>query len=330
MKICVFGAGAIGGHLAARLAKGGADVSVVARGAQLAAIQARGLQVGTPSGVLECRPRASADPRALGVQDVVFVSVKVPAMPSVAAAIAPLLGPQTPVVFVSNGVPWWFFCGFGGAREAARVPETDPGDVIRNAVGLGRTIGSVVYAASEVLEPGVIEVESDDARLVLGEVNDVASDRVKRIAAALEAGGLSAPIAPSIRQEFFAKFLGNAMGGPLCILARSDMATVLAEAAPREAARQAALEVMALSEAYGARIRIDPEQRLARAATLHHKPSILQDLEAGRPMETAVLFDAPLRLAREAGVAMPVFSLLASLARQQANGAGLAPTATAS
>ncbi len=324
MKVCVFGAGAIGGHLAARLAKAGADVSVVARGAQLAAIQARGLRVVTKQGVLESKPRASADPRDLGPQDVVFVAVKAPALPDVAATIAPLLKAETPVVLVINGIPWWFFCGIGGARDGASLPEADPGDVLRRAIGVERTIGSVVYAASTVVEPGVIELEIGDARLILGEPNDAQTPRVKMISDLVAAGGFSAPIAKNIRQEVFAKFLGNATGGPLCILSRCDVATMLAEPAPRAAAMAIAHEVVALSDAYGARIAIDVEQRMARAAVMHHKPSILQDLEAGRPMETAVLFDAPLRLAREAGVAMPVFELVATLARQVAVGAGLA------
>ena len=127
MRACVFGAGAIGGHLAARLARGGAETSVIARGAQLAAIREKGLRVHASDGEMHCRPLASADPRELGVQDVVLVTTKAPALPSVAATIAPLLGPETAVVFVNNGMPWWFFCGFGGARDGERMPEADPG-----------------------------------------------------------------------------------------------------------------------------------------------------------------------------------------------------------
>ena len=329
MKACVFGAGAIGGHLAARLAKGGADVSVVARGAQLAAIQQRGLTVHAPDGQMVCRPRASADPADLGPQDVVLVTTKAPALASVAASIAPLLGPETSVVFVNNGMPWWFFCAFGGPRDGESMPEADPGDALRQAVGLKRAVGAVVYAASAVIEPGVVEVESTDARLILGELDGSVTPRVQAISRAIEAGGLSAPVSPAIRREVFAKFLGNGMSGPLCILARSDMATVLAEEAPRDAARAVAREIIALSEAYGWGITADPEQRVKRSMGMHHKPSILQDLEAGRPMETAVLYEAPLRMAREAGVPMPVFELTSGLAILAARAAGLAPGGTA-
>lgn len=324
MKACVFGAGAIGGHLAARLAKGGADVSVVARGAHLAAMQQRGLTVHAPDGTLACRPRASADPREIGVQDVVLVTTKVPALPAVAAAIAPLLGPETAVVFVNNGMPWWFFCGFGGPRDGESLPEADPGDVVRQAVGLRRTIGSVVYSASAVIEPGVVEVESKDARLVLGEIDGSVTPRIQALSQAIEAGGLAAPVSREIRREVFSKFLGNGMSGPLCILARSDMATVLADEAPREAARAVAAEIVALSAAYGWGVTADPESRVKRSMGMHHKPSILQDLEAGRPMETGVLYEAPLRMAREAGVPMPVFELTAGLAILAARAAGLA------
>ncbi|HYF07451.1 MAG TPA: ketopantoate reductase C-terminal domain-containing protein, partial [Acetobacteraceae bacterium] len=213
---------------------------------------------------------------------------------------------------------------FGGARDGESIPEADPGDAIRRAVGVERSIGSVVYAASEVVEPGVIELESTDARLILGEPDNRITPRLQAIAQAVAAGGLAAPVTQEIRREVFGKFLGNAMSGPLCILARSDMATVLAEEAPRHAARAVAAEVVALSDAYGWRVAADPEARVQRSMNMHHKPSILQDLEAGRPMEIAVLYDAPLRMAREAGVPMPVFELTTALARQAARAAGLA------
>ena len=323
MKACVFGAGAIGGHLAARMAKGGADVSVVARGDHLAAIQRRGLIVRAPDGELSSRPRASADPRELGVQDVVLVTTKAPALPQVAATIAPLLGPETAVVFVNNGMPWWFFCAVGGPRDGESMPEADPGDVVRQAVGIPRTIGSVVYSASAVVEPGVVAVESKDARLVLGELDGSVTPRVQAISWAIEAGGLPAPVSQEIRREVFAKFLGNGMSGPLCILARSDMATVLAEEAPRDAARAVAREIVALSQAYGWGITADPEARVQRSMGMHHKPSILQDLELGRPMEVEAQLLAPLRLARLAGVETPTLDLMVALARSAAEAAGL-------
>ena len=148
MKICVFGAGAIGGHVAARLARGGAEVSVVARGAQLEAIRQNGLRVKAPDGDIHVHPRASADPTELGPQDAVLVTTKQTALPAVAAAIGPLLGADTSVTFVANGIPWWYFDHEGGPRQGTRLPKVDPGDAMRNAVGIERTIGGVVWSAS--------------------------------------------------------------------------------------------------------------------------------------------------------------------------------------
>jgi len=154
MRVCVFGAGAIGGHLAVRLARGGAEVSVLARGPHLAAIQRDGLTVHASDGQLHTRVRASDDPKALGPQDAVLVTVKAPALPAVAAGIAPLLKPDTPVVFAMNGIPWFYFHGIGGALEGRRLAKIDPGDALWRAVGPERAIDGVVYAASAVIAPG--------------------------------------------------------------------------------------------------------------------------------------------------------------------------------
>ena len=322
MRVCVYGAGAIGGHVAARLARGGAEVSVVARGPHLAAIRANGLTVQARDGVLHSRPRASADPAELGPQDAVIVTTKAPALPSVAAGIAPLLGPETPVAFVMNGIPWWYFDGT--ARDGERLAALDPGDALRRAIGIPRTIGGVVYSAATVTEPGVVAVETGDARVILGEVDGRITPRVQAIAAAIEAGGIPAPVVPDIRQAVWQKLLGNLMTGPLCILARSCMQDTYTSAEARDAAIRMAHEVMALAAAEGITIPGDaPEARVARSAKLRHKPSILQDLAAGRVMEIEALFQAPLRLARAAGVPVPTLALMIALATRSAIAAGL-------
>jgi 2-dehydropantoate 2-reductase len=169
MRICVYGAGAIGGHLAVRLARGGADVSVLARGAHLAAIQRNGLTVHTTEGQLNARVLASDDPKSLGPQDAVLVTVKAPALPAIAAGIGPLLKPDTSVAFLMNGIPWFYFHGIGGELEGRRLPKIDPGDALWRAVGPERAIAGVVYAASTVIEPGVIDLENANPRVVLGE-----------------------------------------------------------------------------------------------------------------------------------------------------------------
>ncbi|HEY1410532.1 MAG TPA: 2-dehydropantoate 2-reductase N-terminal domain-containing protein, partial [Rhodopila sp.] len=164
MKICIYGAGAIGGHLAARLYKAGADVSVIARGPHLAAIKANGLTVHAVDGEHHAPVRAAADPAELGQQDAVFVTVKAPALPAVAASLKPLLGPDTSVAFVMNGIPWWYFDHLRGPHEGKSLPRIDPGDALRRALGPGRAIGGVVYSASAVTEPGVVHVEQPKSR----------------------------------------------------------------------------------------------------------------------------------------------------------------------
>ena len=321
MRICVFGAGAIGGHLAARLAKAG--VSVVARGAHLAAIRERGLLLRAADGEMLSHPRASDDPADLGPQDAVLVCTKTPALPEVAAKIAPLLRPDTPVAFVMNGIPWWFFCKFGGPRDGEAVPEADPDGSLRRAVGVDRAVGGVVWSACTVAEPGVIVSEHPANRLVLGEIDGFVSDRLTRIAALLEAGGMQGRVIPDIRKEVWAKLMNNLSNGPFCLLSRQGLKATLADRPVYDAAVRCAEEAAAIAHAYGFEVEGNAEQRVKRSATISHKPSILQDLEAGRPMEVDTLLRAPLRLAREAGVATPTLDLVIALAVQGARAAGV-------
>jgi 2-dehydropantoate 2-reductase len=323
MRVCIYGAGAIGGHLVGRLARGGAEVSVVARGPQLDAIRARGLTVRAADAVIECRPHAAADPAELGPQDAVLVCTKITAYGAVAAGIAPLLGPDTPVAFIGNGIPWWYFDRHGGAQEGARVPEADPGDAMRDAVGSARTIGGVVYSACSVPEPGVIDVTSRTSKLLLGEPDGTRSDRALAIAAACKAGGLPCSVVPDIRTEVWAKLLNNLSNGPICLLTRQHMQASFADPVLREAAVRVVEEGLALAAAMGRPVPGAAEERVTLSADLPHKPSILQDQEAGRPMEIDPLFQAPLRLARERGVAMPTLALLVALVTEAATASGV-------
>lgn len=316
MKVCVVGAGAIGGHLAARLAAGGATVSLVARGAQLAAIQENGLRVRAADRELHCRPEAAAVAATLGPQDVVLVTTKVPAHPAIAATLAPLLRPDTPVVFVANGIPWWYFERHGGGRDGAGVPEVDPDGTVKAAVGVERTLGGVVYSACVVTAPGEVQVTNTASKLILGEPNDSRSDRAVTLAAAFKAGGLACSVSDDIRRDVWTKLLNNLANGPVCLLTRQDLRTSFADPVIRAAGEAVAREAAAIAAALGHPIPGDPLQGIALSASLPHRPSILQDLELGRPMEFAALFEAPLRLAREAGVPTPMLSLLVALARQ--------------
>jgi 2-dehydropantoate 2-reductase len=324
MRICVYGAGAIGGHIAARLAKGGAEVSVVARGPHLRAMQENGLTVQAHDGTMQCRPRASADPADLGPQDAVIVTTKAPALASVAAGIGPLLEPETAVAFVMNGIPWWYFDGT--ERDGRRLPLIDPDDAVRDAIGIPRTIGGVVYSSAAVVRPGVVEALAPDNRVILGELDGSLTPRLKAIAGAIEAGGMGGIASPDIRGAVWAKLLGNMMNGPLCLLARASMRDTLADPVVRDAAIAAAREVMAIAAHYGHPITGQtPEDRIARSSKIAHRPSILQDLDAGRAMEIDALFTVPLQLAREAGVPTPVLDLSVALATRAAIEAGLHP-----
>jgi 2-dehydropantoate 2-reductase len=323
VRICVFGAGAIGGHLAGRLARGGAEVSVVARGAHLAAIRADGLVVQAPDATFTSRVAATDDPAGLGVQDAVIVTVKAPALPSVAAAIAPLLGPETPVVFVMNGIPWWYFDQLGGALEGTRMASLDPGEAVRTAVGPERSIGGVVYSACTVVAPGVVEVENSRNRLVLGEIDGRVSERIEAIAAPLRAGGFAIDITPDIRTAVWAKLMMNMSGGPISVLTQSSPGRNLVEPAVEAAVRLVYAEGLAIARALGCDPVVDVEAAIAGSKRMAHKPSILQDLELGRPMEIPTIFDAPLELARLVGVATPTLDLLVALARLRARAAGL-------
>lgn len=322
MKVCIFGAGAIGGHLAGRLARAGADLSVVARGAGLAAIRERGLRVLASDGTIEARPRA-ASPAELGPQDAVIVCTKVPALGSVARAIGPLLGPETPVAFVTNGIPWWYFARHGGPEEGRRVPEADPDGEVWNLIGPARAIGGVIYSACNVPEPGVVEVTSPSSKLILGEPDGRRSDRSAALAALFKRGGLACSVSEAIRTEVWAKLLNNLLSGPICVLNRRTMRDSLADPAVREAATRLVEEGLAIAAAMGRPVAGSAPEIVARAAGVAHKPSILQDLEAGRPMEVDALFGVPLRLARERDVPAPLLTLMIALMRQAAEGAGL-------
>jgi 2-dehydropantoate 2-reductase len=323
MRACVYGAGAIGGHLAVRLAKGGADVSVIARGRHLAAIQANGLEVHAVDGVHKIKVQATDDPRTVGPVDAVFVTVKAPALPAVAAAIGPLLKQDTAVPFVMNGIPWWYFHHLGGPHDGRKLPRVDPGDALLNVVGADRAVGGVVYSASAVIDPGVIEVEQPKSRVILGEPNGTLSSRVTALTDLITKGGISGEATTEIRTEIWNKLISNLAGGTLAVLSGSAPKTVYTEPAAREAALRMMREAASIAAALGARPGTNHDARVKSQGSMDHKPSILQDLELGRPMEVDGMFDAPLVLARIAGVETPTLDLLVALCKLRARASGL-------
>lgn len=323
MKITIYGAGAIGGHLAIRLHRAGAEVSVIARGAHLDAIRTHGLTVHAVDGVHHARVAATDNPGDLGPQDAVFVTVKAPALPQIAAGIGPLLGPDTPVAFVMNGVPWWYFLGLGGPHDGKSLPRVDPGDALRTVLGARRVIGGVVYSASEVVAPGVIEVEQPKSRFILGEPDNTLSDRVQTLAGLITAGGVSGEATPAIRTELWNKLISNLAGGTLAVLTGCAPKTNYAEDAVRAAALRMMREAETIARAMGAEPTSNHDGRVASQGSMDHKPSILQDLELGRRMEVDGMFDAPLALARMAGVETPTLDLMVALCKIRSAGAGL-------
>ena len=323
MKACVFGAGAIGGHLAGRLSEGGAEISVVVRGANLAAIRDRGLRIVTPALELQCHPAASDDPASLGPQDVVFVAVKAPSLPSVAAAIGPLLGPDTAVVFVMNGIPWWYNQAAGDTPDGPPIPRLDPGGALAAALGRGRAIGGVIYSACTVIEPGVVRVENGRSRLVLGEPAGAISPRLETIAAALRAEGLAIELTDRIRDAIWAKLMLNLGAGLHGVLTASPPQAFFHEPACQAATHAVLAEATAVAAAMGCTVTPDAEGQVRNGLKSNHKTSILQDLELGRPMEIDALYTVPLEMARSAGVPTPTLDLLAGLTRARARAAGL-------
>ncbi|MFL5253561.1 MAG: ketopantoate reductase family protein [Rhodopila sp.] len=323
MKICVFGAGAIGGHLAIRLHRGGAQVSVIARGAHLAAIQGDGLTVHAVDGTHHTRLPATSNPAEPGPQDVVLVTVKAPSLPAVAAAITPLLGRDTAVGFVMNGIPWWYCDHLPPPLGGRTLPRIDPNDALRRALGPGRTIGGVVYSASAVTAPGVIEVEQPKSRVILGEPDGSLSKRVETLAEIITNGGIGGEATPAIRTEIWNKLISNLAGGTLAVLTGLPPAAIYTEPAAEQAALRIMQEATAIAQALGATPNVNHTQRIASQRSMDHKPSILQDLELGRPMEIDGMFDAPLALAHLAGIEAPTLELLVALCKLRGRSAGL-------
>jgi 2-dehydropantoate 2-reductase len=323
MRICVYGAGAVGGHVAARLVEGGAEVSVVARGAHLAAIQANGLTLVTGQGDLHVRVTATDDPRTLGVQDAVLVTAKAQSLPSVAAGIGPLLGPDTPVAFVMNGVPWWYFCAHDGPFDGHHLERLDPGGTIRAQIGAERALGAVAFTACTVTSPGVVQTAPGAHSLVFGEPDGSLSPRLDAIAAPLRAGGLPVEITGRIRDVIWSKLLRNISSGVLAVLTNSPSREFFVEPSCVDAARAIYVEVQAIAKALGCAPEVNIEAQLKSAGLTTHRPSILQDLDQGRPMEIGAMFEVPLELARLVGVATPTLDMLVALCRVRVKAAGL-------
>ena len=318
MKLAIFGAGAIGGYLGAKLAqRGDVDVTLIARGPHLAAMQEHGLRLIEEDGSESVtHPRFAADSRDAGPQDYVVLAVKAHSVSPALDAITPLLGPDTAVVTAQNGVPWWYFYGLEGPHANRRVESVDPGGHIWDAIGPQRVIGCVVYPACEIESPGVIRHDDAENRFSLGEPDGSRSDRASALAKALIDAGLRAPLRNRIRGEIWVKLWGNVALNPLSALTRATLAQICGEPATRAFARNVMLEVQAVAEALGEKMVVDVDARLNGAAEVgEHKTSMLQDLELGRPMEVDAVVTAVVELARVTGVQTPYLDALDGMIR---------------
>ena len=320
MKICVYGAGAIGGLMAAWLSRSGHDVSLVARGAQLEDIRRHGLRIRTKDRTESFQIKAETDPARLGAQDYVLVTVKAQSLTGVAETIAPLLGGDTSVVTAMNGVPWWFFHGIKG--RDTRLESLDPGGVLSRAIPTDRVVGCVIHLAASTPEPGVIS-HNMGAKLILGEPGGRNSERTQRIAAALTKAGFEVLVSPAIEKDFWVKLLGNVSFNPVSALTVSTADRLIQSEEVKAYMVEIMREVLAIGRAIGVDADIDPEKRIDMARILGpFKTSMLQDLEAGKSLEIDGLLAGTLEIARKAGVRAPFTESLFGLIRARAQSTG--------
>lgn len=324
MKICIFGAGAIGGYMAAKLVQAGADVSIVARGPHLAAMQDKGLTLIEEGRDPVTLPvRASASAADLGPQDYVILTLKAHSVPPVVGAMQPLFGPDTTLVHGVNGVPWWYFHKHGGPLEGTRLHRVDPGDVQWNGFGPDRVLGCVVYPAAEVTEPGTIH-HIEGNRFSLGEPDGSKSDRAIALSQALQAAGLKAPVRPRLRDEIWIKLWGNLSFNPISALTHATLDVLCTDPGTREVARRMMIEAQEIAEKLGVTFPIDVERRIdGGAAVGAHRTSMLQDLAAGRPMEIDALVGSVQELGRLTNTPTPTVDTVLALITLRGRVAGL-------
>ena len=326
-RICIVGAGAIGGWLGAGFARAGCDVAMLARGATLDALQASGLQLQSgAAGSLQTqthRVQASSNAQALGPQDLVVIAVKGPALATVASQIAPLLGPASIVLTAMNGVPWWFLHGFGGALQGTRLGSVDPGGAIAAAIAPERIIGGVVHASCSIHAPGTVR-HGFGNRIIVGEPSGARSARVLALGALLERAGFDAPVTQQIQSEIWYKLWGNMTTNPISAITGADTMRILDDDLVRSFGSRSMLEAKAIGAHLGLTIDQQPEDRHAVTRKLGaFKTSMLQDVEAGKPVELDALVGAVRELGKLTGVETPFTDALFGLARLHARMRGL-------
>ena len=305
MRIVIAGAGAIGGYIGARLARAGADVVLFARGPHLHAMQTRGLRVTSAEGDFEVRPQVSGDLASIGTADVVFLGVKAHGLTTLAPQLRPLFGPETVVVSTQNGIPWWYFQNYGGELDGLRLERVDPGGVIASAIEPRRIVGSLAYFATDIAEPGVIH-HTEGNRISFGEPDGSKSDRAKAIAETLIGAGFRCPVTTRFRHEIWVKLLGNVAFNPISALTGGTLEELVRHPDTNRLVRELMIETEAVAGKLGIELPISIDQRMAGAEKVGaHKTSMLQDYEAGRPMELEAVVGAVVELGERLGVPMP-------------------------
>jgi 2-dehydropantoate 2-reductase len=315
VRLVIAGAGAIGGYIGAKLARAGADVVLFARGPHLRAMQERGLRVVSPEGDFQVRPEVTGDLASAGPADVVFLGVKAHGLTALAPTLSPLLGPDTVVVSTQNGIPWWYFQECGGEHDGLRLERVDPGGMIAASIEPRRVVGSLAYFSTDVLEPGVIR-HTEGNRLSLGEPNGARTDRVRRLAEALIAAGFRCPITTRFRHEIWVKLLGNVAFNPISALTGGTLEELARHPDVSRLVRELMVETEAVAARLGIELPISIDQRMAGAEKVGaHKTSMLQDYEAGRPMELEAVVGAVVELGDRLGVPMTATRAVYACAR---------------
>ncbi len=315
MKICIYGAGAIGGYLGAQLAATDAEVSLVARGPHFAAMRERGLTLLTGDDSRTVRLPCTDDPRTLGIQDYVILTLKAHSTPAVLDHLQPLLGPDTAVVTAQNGILWWYFHAFPGPLQDRHLEAADPEGRTWRALGPERAIGCVVYPSCEIIEPGVVR-HLDGTRFMVGEPDGTRSARVTALSEVLTAAGLKAPVRRKIRDDIWLKLLGNATFNPVSVLTRATLEQMGRDLGTREVIRRMMVEAVGVASALGVSFAMDIEKRIDAAVDVGaHRTSMLQDFEQGRPLELDALVATVTEMGRLVAVPTPVLDQVLSLVR---------------
>ena len=323
MRICIYGAGAIGGYMGVLLSRAGAEVSLVARGAHLEAMQRNGVKLLIDDKEYVAHPRCTDDPAELGRQDLVVIALKAHSVPGVVPAMRPLFGNDTALLTAVNGIPYWYFYAHGGKWQDSIVESVDPDGVQWRVLSPDRAIGCVVYPATEVVAPGVIKHVYGN-KLPIGEPDGTVSPRVRKIAEIMTAAGFDAPIRERIRDEIWLKLWGNLSFNPISALTCATLDAICDDPGTREVARSMMLEAKAIGERLGVHFRVDVERRIDGAGRVGaHKTSMLQDLERSRAMEIDALVTSVQELGRRVGLPTPTIDTVLALIRQRAKVAGL-------